>query len=156
MVAVGCILAGEGEGGATTGTGTLAAVSAAMVVTAPTILVVLVLVVVWLRTAADARGATAAVAVPVGAVAIPALRMFWPGAMDRAMPVCGPETGILLTVAVGCTILAMFTMGGVAQASSAKRRGVGLAFGGAEGYELHAIIGFSEGETWPWHSPFDR
>lgn len=142
MVAVGCIFAGEGEGGATMGTVTVAAVStdaatAAAVAATPmlplelllllvvVLFVVVVMVVVWLSTAVS--GAIAAVAVPVGAVAIPALRMFWPGAMERAMPVCGPETGMLLTVAVGCTILAMFTMGGVAQASSVKAQRDGIS-----------------------------
>lgn len=63
-----------------------------------------------------------AVAVPVGTVAMPtvALRIFWPGTIERAMPVWGPDTGMLLTVAVGCTIFAMFTMG-EAHASSVKR-----------------------------------
>jgi len=147
MVAVGCIFAGEGEGGATRGTVTIEAASATEAVAAPTlapellplvVLLFVVLVVVWLSTAES--GAITAVAVPVGAVAIPALRMFWPGAMERAMPVCGPVTGMLLTVAVGCTILAMFAIGGVAQASSGKRRKIGLAFGYGQ-VAQHSIFG---------------
>lgn len=38
-------------------------------------------------------------------------RKFTAGVRERAMPVVGPDTGTLETVAVGCTILAILTMG---------------------------------------------
>lgn len=125
MVAVGCILAGDGDGGAMPTEPVVMPPTAAGAVelteaSDPVVTVVLL----WL-TAVNGDGATTgAVAVPVGTVAIPttaaALRMFWPGTMDRAIPVCGPDTGMLVTVAVGCTIFAILTIG-VAHPSSEKR-----------------------------------
>lgn len=88
IVAVGCILAGDGAVTAAAATTTTA------LGTSLTVVVVIV----------------AAVATP--------LRIFCPGAIERAIPVVGPETGTLETVAVGCTIFAMLTKGVTTQPSS--------------------------------------
>lgn len=133
MVAVGCIFAGEGDvgGGTIELTAETAATAAGLTILVPLLFVRFT----WLSL--QDRLLTAAVKVPafncdiVGIVefrTIPlmplipllptAVRTFWPGVRERAMPVVGPETGTLETVAVGCTILAIFTIGVTAHPSS--------------------------------------
>lgn len=81
-MAVGCIFAGDGDGGA--GVGTVTGTPDESTEELPAALVALVVlfevgfvgVLLWFIAAAGCGGAITAVAVPVGAVAIPALRMF--------------------------------------------------------------------------------
>lgn len=81
IVAVGCILAGDGDGGATAVPVVMTPVKPgpAVVAALPEVSVVVTALLLWL-TAASGDGATGALAVPVGTVAMPtmaaALRIF--------------------------------------------------------------------------------
>ena len=120
IVAVGCILAGEGDEGAVTVCDFCA--TAADVIEAKTALAAGIAV--WvdtvpsLPTVADCAAIVAEAAIWgngvkfVEAVAIP-VRRFIAGVRDKAIPVVGPDTGTLDTVAVGWTILAILTIGAV-------------------------------------------
>lgn len=111
IVAVGCILAGEGEGGA----GCTFVVAAGVEIRGaktPGICVVSLPteVAVGCTTAVEAEAIWGKDVRLVGAVAAP-VRKFNAGLRDRAIPVVGPDTGTLDTVAVGWTIFAIFTIG---------------------------------------------
>ncbi|KAI9583098.1 hypothetical protein GQX74_012315 [Glossina fuscipes] len=119
MVAVGCILAGEGEGGPTT---TVAAELRTTIAPEPIeftgaiLLAEFSLLILLIMLVGTVAAAVTLVAVICGrdeivaAMATP-VRTFCPGTIERAIPVVGPETGTLDTVAVGCTIFAIFTIG---------------------------------------------